>query len=146
MHSSAFYVWVADAVLILHVGLVLFIVGAVPAIVIGNRQRRHSAGRLWLNALWFRLTHLAAILFVVGESWLQVACPLTTFERWLRDQSGIGATTAGMPPAPGCIEYWLGRMLFFTAPWWVFAAVYSLFALLVAYTWVKYPPRARLQF
>ena len=129
----------ADAVLILHVGVVLFIVGAVPLIILGNRQRWQQS---WINALWFRLTHLAAILFVVAESWLQIACPLTVLELWLRAGAGAGVDVPGeSAPAAGCIQYWLSKALYFTAPWWVFAAVYTLFALLVVFTWIRYPPR-----
>jgi hypothetical protein len=128
----------------LHVGVVLFIVGAVPVILIGNLARWPQKRWSWINALWFRLVHLSAILFVVAESWLQIACPLTTLELWLRDGASVELVRSAAVPAPGCIQYWLGKVLYFTAPWWVFAAVYTLFAGLVVLTWVRYPPRRRL--
>ncbi|MBC7500782.1 MAG: DUF2784 domain-containing protein [Herminiimonas sp.] len=142
MRAGAPYGWAADAILILHVAVVVFIVGTVPAILIGNLSRWELRSQ-WINSLWFRLTHLSAILFVVAEAWLQIACPLTTLERWLRQVPGAGLARVGNSPAAGCIESWLGKVLYFTAPWWVFAAVYSLFAALVVYTWVKFPPRCR---
>ena len=140
MDEGALYGWAADTILILHFAVVLFIVGAVPAIFIGNLwlYERHSQA---INSLWFRLAHLSAILFVMAEAWLQVACPLTTLERWLREAPSSRVARVGDSPAAGCIEYWLGKVLYFTAPWWVFATVYSLFATLVVYTWVKFPPR-----
>lgn len=142
MDAGTPYGWAADAILILHVAVVLFIVGAVPAIMIGNLWRRELRSQ-WINSLWFRLTHLSAILFVVAEAWFQIACPLTTLEHWLREATGTGLARVGNSLASGCIEYWLGKVLYFTAPWWVFAAVYSLFAALVIFTWVKFPPRRR---
>jgi hypothetical protein len=38
------------------------------------------------------------------------------------------------------IGYWLNRLMFYTAPEWVFTLVYTLFALLVVTTFVFYPP------
>ena len=139
MLAPASYGFAADAVLMLHVAVVVWIVGALLAIVLVNRLDGGCRWR-WLNALWFRLTHLAAILFVVAESWLRVACPLTTLELWLRVRAGTAIALDGTPAAAGCIQYWLGKVLYFTAPWWVFATVYSGFAALVVISWVKYPP------
>ena len=137
MLKPIFYDSAADAVLILHVAVVVFIVGGLLAIVLGNRRGLHSP---WLNALWFRLMHLAAILFVMAESWLQVACPLTTLELWLRVRSGSNVGLDSTLADAGCIQYWLGKVLYLTAPWWAFAIAYSLFATLVVISWVKYPP------
>lgn len=39
------------------------------------------------------------------------------------------------------ITYWVQRLLFWQAPDWVFALVYSLFAVLVLAVWWRYPPR-----
>lgn len=137
MLKPIFYDSAADTVLILHVAVVVFIVGGLLAIVLGNRRGSHLH---WLNALWFRLMHSAAILFVVAETWLQVPCPLTTLELWLRIRSGSNVGLDGTLAAASCVQYWLGKVLYFTAPWWVFAIAYSLFATLVVISWVKYPP------
>ena len=63
----------ADAVLLLHFGIVVFVVGGLVVIVAGNLR-----GWRWVNRWWWRLVHLAAILVVVAESWFGVMCPLTT--------------------------------------------------------------------
>ncbi len=39
------------------------------------------------------------------------------------------------------MTYWVQRLLFWQAPEWVFALIYSLFALLVLAVWWRYPPR-----
>ena len=120
----------ADAVLALHLGVVVFVVGGLVAIVVGHRR-----GWQWAADLRFRLLHLAAIGFVVAEAWLGLTCPLTTLEMALRARAG-GAVYAG-----GFVEHWLQRLLYFDAPPWVFVLGYSLFGLLVALAWWRCPPR-----
>jgi hypothetical protein len=120
----------ADAVLALHVGIVLFVVGGLAAIIAGNLRRWR-----WANAPWFRLLHLAAIGIVVVETWFGMVCPLTTLEMHLRAQSG-GSTYAG-----SFIGHWLQRLLYYSAPAWVFTLAYSVFGLAVAAAWWYFPPR-----
>jgi len=122
----------ADAVLLLHFGVVLFIVGGLIVIVAGNRR-----GWGWVNGWGFRMTHLTAMGVVVAESWLAIRCPLTTLESWLRGP----ASPAGY--AGGFIQYWVQRMLFFEAPPWVFIVLYTGFGVLVAAAWWGFPPRRR---
>ena len=94
----------ADAILVLHFAIVLFVVGGLVLIIVGN-----LFGWRWVNALWFRLLHLAAIATVVAEAWLGITCPLTTLEMWLRAQSGAGiAANYG----ESFIGHWLQRLLF----------------------------------
>lgn len=120
----------ADAVLAIHLAVVLFIVGGLIFVVIGNF--RHWRGA---NDLWFRLAHLAAIGFVVVQSWLGEVCPLTTLESWLRTKSGASTYDKSF------IEYWIQRVLFYEAPFWTFVTAYTVFGLVVAWAWWRYPPR-----
>jgi hypothetical protein len=122
----------ADAVLFLHLCVVVFVVLGLLLIVLGNLR-----GWRFANAWWFRLTHLATIAVVVAQSWLGMVCPLTTLELWLREQGGE-ATYAG-----GFIEYWLSRLLYFQAPPWVFVLAYTAFGLCVAAAWWHWPPTGR---
>ena len=124
------YQLLADTVLALHVALVVFVAGGLVLVILGNV--RHWR---WVNQLWFRLAHLAAIVVVAAESWFGLVCPLTTFEMWLRMRAH-GATYNG-----SFIEHWLQRLLYYDAPPWVFIAGYSLFGLLVAAAWWFFPPR-----
>jgi hypothetical protein len=132
MPAHLLFPLLANLVLALHVALVAFVVGGLGVIVVGNVWRW-----AWVNALWFRLVHLAVIGVVVAESWLGIVCPLTTLETWLRVQAGL-ATHGG-----GFIEHWLQRLLYYDAPPWVFIAAYTLFGLMVAATWWYFPPRNR---
>ena len=124
----------ANFVLVTHLGVVVFVVGGLACILVGNFCRIWP----WVNSLGYRLAHLAAICGVVLQSWLGQKCPLTTLESWLRVQSGASGYEQ-----KGFIEHWIQQLIFYQAPGWVFTAVYTGFALLVIATWVVYPPAGR---
>ena len=124
-----FYRLLADAVLVLHLAVVAFVVLGLLAIFIG--RRRWS----WVRKRWLRLAHLAAILVVALQAWLGMICPLTTLEMALRQRAG-DASYAG-----SFIGHWMQRLLYYEAPMWVFALAYSAFAALVLASWRLVPPR-----
>jgi hypothetical protein len=132
MNVALPYQVLADAVLVVHVGIVLFVVAGFVLVVAGNVRQWG-----WVNHLWFRLAHLAAIAVVVAESWIGITCPLTTMEMWLRARGGVSTYSGGF------VEYWLQRVLYYDAPPWVFTVGYTLFGLLVAATWWYFPPAWR---
>lgn len=124
--------WLADAVLALHVGVVLFVVLGLVLVFLGN-----GLGWRWVNHLWFRLAHMVAIGVVVLQAWLGVICPLTTLEMWLRRQAGQAGYDGSF------VEHWLQQLLYYQAPAWVFIALYTGFGLLVVASWWWFPPRRR---
>ena len=119
----------ADAVLALHALVVAFIVGGFAAIWIGA-----ALGWRWVREPRLRLAHLFAIGIVALLAFLDLPCPLTVLEDRLRH-----GTTGNQ----GFIEYWLGRLIYYDFPPWVFTLAYALFALLVLCTWRFVPPRKR---
>lgn len=126
------YQFLADAVLVFHFGLVVFIVAGLAIIVFG-----HRCGWRWIDGWGFRVAHLVAIGVVVVQSWSGRVCPLTTLEAWLR-------TRAGQQPYAGSfVEHWVQRILFYDAPGWVFVLTYTVFGLLVLAAWWRYPPHRR---
>ena len=129
---SHMYIALANTVLIAHVALVLFIIGALVLTLAGGWLRWN-----WVRTMWFRVLHLAAIAAVALEAWLGIICPLTTLELWLRRLGGQAVYEGDF------IAFWLRKLLFYEAPPWVFIAAYSAFALLVALGWVLVPPRRR---
>ncbi|MGH8700634.1 MAG: DUF2784 domain-containing protein [Burkholderiales bacterium] len=110
----------ADLVLVVHFAFVLFVVGGLAAIWLGA-----AAGWQWVRNFWFRVAHLAAIVFVAGEALAGVWCPLTVWEARLR----------GGEADKSFVAHWIQRILFYDFPGWVFTTAYVLFALVVAATW-----------
>ncbi len=125
-----YYALLADAVLLLHFAFVLFVIIGLVLIVTGGARRWQ-----WIRNGWFRLAHLGAIGVVVAQAWLGKICPLTILEMWLRRQAGQAGYEGGF------IQHWVGELLYYSAPPWVFVLCYTLFALLVAAAWWAFPPR-----
>jgi len=120
--------WLADAVLVVHVLFVLFIVGGFVLILAG-------AGRwTWIRNRTFRVVHVAAIVFVAGEALLGITCPLTLWEDTLRATGREERSFIGR---------WLAWLLYYDLPEWIFAVAYAAFALAVIACWWAIPPRAR---
>lgn len=127
------YKLVADLVVVVHVGYVLFVVLGELLILFGIVCRWE-----WIRNFWFRGLHLGAIAIVVAESLAGFVCPLTTLEAWLRRQAGQ-ATYRG-----DFIGHWAHELLFYDAPPWVFTLAYTLFGVLVGATlWLAPPQRRR---
>ena len=116
----------ADAILVAHAAFVVFVVGGLAAIWIGIKARKRFAYNPWLRG-----AHIAAIAFVTAESLLGFMCPLTVWEDRLRGTGG----------GPGFIQRWIHAWLYWDVPGWMFAPAYAGFLLVVAWTWVRHPPR-----
>lgn len=120
----------ADAILVLHVGIVAFVVLGALAIPIGAWR-----GWSWVHGFRWRLAHVLLMAFIALQAWLGALCPLTVWEQALRRHAGQAVYTDSF------IEHWLSRLIFFEAPWWIFVAAYTTFALLVLVEWIKVRPR-----
>ena len=123
------FLWLANAVLILHVGIVVFILGGLLATLLGA-----ALGWQWVRNFRFRALHLAAIVYVALESWLGIVCPLTELEMWLRARAGQSTYEGDF------IGYWLSKILFYEAPPMVFIVAYTGFGLLVVLSWIFVRP------
>lgn len=120
----------ADILLVLHASFVVFVVSGLVLIIVGK-----ACSWAWVRNRWFRIVHLCCIGIVVVQSWFGMVCPLTTLEMALRAKGG-GTAYEGT-----FISHWLGELLYYEAPAWVFALVYTAFGMLVLYTWFRVPPR-----
>ncbi len=120
---------VADAILILHVGFVAYVVFGLITIYVG-----HFLKWAWIKNFWFRFSHLMAIGIVVLQSWVGMICPLTVWEMSLRRQAGE-ATYPG-----SFIQHWLQSILYYSAPEWVFVISYTAFGCLVLASWFLVRP------
>lgn len=115
----------ADLILVVHFCFVLFVICGLFLIWLGAAR-----GWRWVRNFWFRIAHLAAILFVAGESVAGMICPLTVWEDALR----------GRGHEYSFIQRWVGRILYYDFPEWVFIAAYLLFALAVVITFIRVRP------
>jgi hypothetical protein len=118
----------ADALLVLHFAIVLFVVGGLILTWIGA-----AFGWMWIRNPWFRYLHLGAIAFVAAEALAGIACPLTVWEDVLR----------GNMRAESFIGRWVQRLLYYQAPEWVFTLLYVAWAAATLVTLRLVPPRRR---
>ncbi|MBI3156761.1 MAG: DUF2784 domain-containing protein [Burkholderiales bacterium] len=122
----------ADAVLLLHVAIVVFVVGGLLAVFAG-----HALGWRWVAGWRWRSLHALAIAVVVAQAWVGAYCPLTILEAWLRERGGAPGY------ATSFVGHWLQRLLYVDAPPWAFVVAYTAFGLAVAWAWWRVPPRRR---
>ena len=127
--NASLYGALANTVLILHVGIVLFIIGGLVLTLVGGVCKWR-----WVRNFWFRALHLAGIGYIAMEAWLGIVCPLTTLEQWLREQAGQAAYAGDF------VAHWLRKFMFYEAQPWVFIVAYSSFGLLVLLSWFVFSP------
>ena len=131
MNAAFLYSLAADVLLVLHVLFVIFVVAGLLLIFIGKVRKWK-----WVRSAWFRTIHLVGIGIVVVQAWLGVICPLTIWEMALREKAG-GAVYAG-----SFISHWLSTLLYYQAPEWVFALVYTMFGAIVILSWIWVRPNS----
>ena len=126
---ESIYSLAADTILLVHFAFIVFVVGGQICVVVG-----YFRGWQWIRSMSFRIFHLLAIGFVVAQAWASKICPLTIWESRLR-------TAAGQHAYQGTfIEHWIGRLIYYDAPLWVFAVVYTSFGALVIFSWIWIRP------
>jgi hypothetical protein len=127
---------VADALLVIHLLIAMFIVGGLILVWIGAAFRAASTSTTrwaWIRNPWFRYLHLAAIAFVAAEALLGYACPLTIWEDLLR----------GSVRPESFVGRWVYRLLYYNASEWVFTMLYVVWAAATLITLRFVPARQR---
>ena len=119
----------ADALLVVHFAVVVFVVGGLVVVWIGA-----AAGWRWVRNPWFRYAHLLAIAAIAAESVLGYACPLTVWEDILR----------GHARPESFVGRWVARALYYEAPQWAFTSLYLLWTAASLVTLYFVPCRARI--
>jgi hypothetical protein len=119
------YRLLADIVVAVHVGYVLAVVLGLVLVLVG-----WALGWKWVRNRWFRLIHLAMIAGVVARAVFWDECPLTWWERDLRELAGSGEFEGSR------IGYFLHLIIHPNEVWtgiptWTYLTVYSIFGLLV---------------
>jgi hypothetical protein len=127
------YALLADLLVGFHFLYVLFAVGGELAVLAGGLLKWR-----WVRSLRFRITHLGSVVLVAVEALLGVVCPLTTWEYDLRLLAG-----QRVEQDISFIGRLVRAVIFYDFPAWAFTVTYITFALLVAGTFLLFPPRAR---
>ena len=132
MSAAEWKILLADGILVIHFGIVAFIVLGLPLIWIG-----HFLKWSFVRNLWFRVTHLALMSIVAIQALFGIICPLTTLENKLRESAGAAAYESTF------IDHWLSQLMFFEFSPVFFTVAYTLFFLLIAASWIVVPPDKR---
>jgi hypothetical protein len=119
----------ADAVLLLHLGIILFNVFGLIAIPLGAWRDWH-----FVRIFWWRALHLAILAAVALQAALQRVCFLTVWQFDLM-QPAVGPTA----PAP-LIAGWIDQLIYWPLPLWFFAVVYVAVCLFALLLWWLVPP------
>ena len=122
----------ADALLVLHLAVIAFVLSGLGLAWIGWWLRWS-----WVHQRSWRSLHLAMCVWIALQTWLGQLCPLTVWEQDLRRLAGQATHEQSF------IGHWLSRLIYWDAPWWLFTLAYSLFALLVVLTWWVVRPVAK---
>ncbi|HEY7154599.1 MAG TPA: DUF2784 domain-containing protein [Gemmataceae bacterium] len=126
------YSFLADAVVAIHVAYVSYVVFGQLLIWLGLVLRWR-----WIRNPWFRWTHLVMMLIVGAEAALRIECPLTNWERSLRELAG--QPTSG----ESFVGQLLHHLIFVNWSEWALNCLHIAFALVVLGTFVLAPPRRR---
>jgi len=116
----------ANAVLMLHLGYVVFVASGFVIIPVG--AMRHWR---WTQTLRYRGFHTVAIGYVALEQLLHVPCPLTVWEYRLRGDQG---------PAHAFLPRLIHDILFYRWPSAVFTGLYVGLTIFVLVFWWVFPP------
>ena len=121
---------IADIIVSIHFGYVIFVVGGLFVIVLGGVLHWR-----FIRNFRFRAIHLAMILIVVFESIFGITCPLTDWEYELRIASGQQNAVSGT-----FVARLIQKLIFYEFPLYVFIIGYCLFGMAVLAAWWKIPP------
>jgi len=122
----------ADLIVVFHLGYVGFVLFGFVLVWLGVALRWG-----WVRRPAFRVPHLVCTLIVPIEALNGYECPLTTWERNLRQAAGQH------PDELSFVARLVRDLLFYEAPPWVFTACYVAFGLLVLATFFLVPIRRK---
>jgi hypothetical protein len=117
---------IADAILIIHFGVVIFISGGLLLVPLG-----YQLGWGWLVNKRLRIIHAGAMAFVTLETILGLTCPLTLIENYL----------SGMNTSESFIGFWIKRIFYYDLPMEYFVISYFLCLAWTFSMWKLFPPR-----
>ncbi len=115
---------IADIVMLIHFAFIAFVVGGQSLIMIGyHRKWRRATNRV------IRGIHVACVLYVAVQAWAGQWCPLTLLENRYRQIAGQETYRNSF------IQDWVGRLIYYDAPQWVFTIIYTIFGAVALIYW-----------
>lgn len=127
------YARLADALVLMHLAFVAFVVLGQVGILAGIALRKP-----WARNLTFRSIHLVCIGVVAAEGMLDIECPITVWERNLRFSAGEEVSNAPFIPRMA------NRILFYPGiPHSYFEWGHIGFGAMVFLTFILWPPKFR---
>jgi hypothetical protein len=129
MDNSALYSTLADLLVAFHTLYVGYVVVGQVLILLGLLLRWR-----WARNPWFRVSHLLCIAVVALEAMNGIMCPLTVWERGLRD---LAEQSVNDSP----IGWFFNSILFFNWPAQYFVWIHISFGAVVLATFLLAPPR-----
>ncbi len=124
------YAFLADTIVTVHFGYVIFTVGGELLILLGGIFKWR-----WIKNLTFRIVNLCAVVLVAIEAAGGVLCPLTEWEYRLRTLAG-----QNVEDRIAFVPRLIRSLIFYDFPWWVFVAMYIGFGAIVVLTFIFIPP------
>ena len=129
-HAQAVFASLADLVLALHVGVILFNLFGLVAVPLGAWR-----GWRFVRIPWWRALHLALLLGVAVQALAGRACLLTLWQAALTEAAGQAGDVRPL------IRRWVEWLIFWPLPDWAFAVLYVAVLAYAAALWWLVPPR-----
>jgi len=130
MVDTRLYSLLAQLVLALHVGIIVFNVVGLVVIPLGAWR-----GWRFVRIFWWRALHLAILAIVAVQALLARDCFLTLWQSASQERAGETALRAPL------IARWVHDLLFWPLPLWFFAVLYVAVCLYTLLLWRLVPPR-----
>lgn len=116
---------IADIIMVIHFAFIAFLIGGQALIIIGYHQNWG-----WATNRVLRVIHITCTLYVVVQAWAGQWCPLTLLENRFRQSAGQQIYSSSF------IKDWIGRLIYYDLPPWVFTITYTVFGALVIIYWL----------
>lgn len=124
--------FLADAVLAVHLAIILFNLFGLIVIPLGGWR-----GWRFVRLFWWRALHLAVLALVAVQAVLGQVCVLTDWQAALQRAAGAGGAVQPL------IAGFVNRLIYWPLPLWVFAVIYVAVWVYVLLLWRLVPPRLR---
>ena len=119
---------IADIILVLHFGIVLFITSLFFLIPVG-----YKFNWIFTKNIKIRVFHAGLMTFVTIETFLGIACPLTYLENYFLNENENENKLF--------LSYWLNKIIYWDLPSYFFLIIYLICLVWTFIMWYKFPPK-----